>query len=558
METASDIGDPRGARVAKLGGELAAVDLIRGEKERRLAEKARRSFAEFTRQAWPLVEPVAKLVWNWHMEEICRHLEAVTRGEIQNLLINVPPGTAKSTVVCVMWLPWVWIDRPEWRANHWSYSDDLSLRDSVKTRNIVRSDWYQRNFVKKAWRLSPDQDTKHLFQNTRFGFRSALSIGGTATGVRGDAIVIDDPLNAKQAESKAARDAVITAYDQGIGNRLNDLSTGVRVVIMQRLHEEDLSGHILRDLVAQGERWEHLMLPSEFDPQRRSVTRRRTEPLKMPEPPTGPVTMDDLVEGEKGETHGAPDTATEYVEFFRDPREMPGELLFPAKFPPSALAGEKIRLGSAGYNGQHQQRPAPPEGIIFKRAWFRRWHRVGEFIPEGVESRLLPTKWDLELLSVDAAFKDTKTSDFVAIGVWGRVGPDCFLRDQVCDRLSFPETLKKILEIIAAYPNARLRLIEDKANGPAVISVLRAKVPGIVEVNPQGGKEARAHAVAPFVEAGNVYVPLHAPWVHAYMEEMTSFPKAAHDDQVDETTQALLRLSQTGGNLEFLRKMTAR
>ncbi len=524
--------------------ELPSLEEIR-------AEKARRRFAEFCRQAWHVVEPATRLVWNWHIDALCEHLEAVSAGQIQDLLVNVPPGTMKSLTTSVFWPAWVWTRRPSWRVNYWSYADEVSIRDSVKCRTLIRSNWYRKHFIRDEWKLSADQDTKHLFQNTRFGFRGALSIGGATTGLRGDTIVIDDPLNAQEQDSKAARDAVLVAWDQGIANRLNDMQTGSRVVIMQRLHEEDLSGHLLR----QGG-WEHLLLPSEFDPKRRSVTYIRKNPLPLPSPPTCPAdvagTEPDL------ESQMRSDEPSERVKFFEDPRRDPGELLFPAKFPASVLAGEKTRMGSSGYAGQHQQRPAPPEGIIFKRAWFMRWHRAGEFIPVGVESRLLPEKWDQEIISVDCSFKDLETSDYVAIGVWGRVGPDKFLRDQVRAKLSFTETLKKLLELISAYPRARAKLIEDKANGTAVISVLKKKIAGVIPIEPEGGKEARAHAVSPDVEAGNVFIPLYAPWVHDYIEEMCSFPKAANDDQVDQTTQALRRFSKKTSGLEALEALAAR
>jgi predicted phage terminase large subunit-like protein len=504
------------------------------------AERARRSLAEFTRQGWSVVEPATPLIWNWHLDALAEHLEAVSKGQIRNLLINVPPGTMKSLETCVFWPAWVWTKNPAWRVNFWSYADEVSIRDSVKCRAVVRSDWYQRSFVKDAWALAPDQDTKHFFQNTRMGFRMALSIGGSTTGLRGDAIVIDDPLNAKEASSKAKRQAVLNAWDQGIGNRLNDLQTGARVVIMQRLHEEDLSGHLLR----QGG-WEHLCLPSEFEGKRRSVTYIRRQAASN--------------EGGKPETAAPaplPENAVappeERVKFWQDPRTREGELLFEAKFPKPVLAEERKRMGSDGYAGQHQQRPAPDEGLIFKRVWLKRWHRAGEFVPEGVESRLLPDRFDQELISIDCSFKDTDGADYVAMGVWGRLGPDKFLRDQVHARLSFAETVKKTLDLRAAYPRARAILIEDKANGPAVISVLRKRVSGIIPIEPDGGKEARAHAVSPEVEAGNVYVPLHAPWVHAYIEEMVTFPKALNDDQVDQTTQALLRFLKARSGLDAL------
>lgn len=832
------------------------------------AELARRSFAEFVKQAWPIVEPAAALIWGPHMDALCDHLQAVAEGRIHNLLINIPPGHSKSLVVAVLWPAWIWARRPEWRGLFSSYAGDLAIRDSVKCRALVEDEWYRGSFM-RGWELSSDQNVKSYFQNTRMGFRAALSVGGKTTGFRGDCIhgasrvsteigdvrverlvemnplpkvwafdhstgearlrrveafrvlpsrktmrvatkagrvlqcthdhrifnsdqgtyvsagglspgvhlpvlrgplvpperprdpvprvlgggprvpgvssalpaggrgacqgdqagrqaapqllenvcvqagdnerrgakcrspdagdvsvrrvrgrlpgegargeaqaaevllggvrgedaqiesaghdlpdlrddlpatfdapglllkvvrehgsldqdagsrefalqdghqlrrvvppdaaahprqgrpqvrglrcgggtraagwrtdpdhaagaphqrrpvheradepdlplqgvppippqvgqdavsvvepegegrdtvydlqvegdhnffaegilvhncvVVDDPLNAVDAHSKASRDAAIRWFDQAMGNRLNDLRKGVRVVIMQRLHQEDLSGHLLE---AGG--WEHLCLPSEFEPARRCSTGIG----------------------------------------WKDWREKPGELLFPQLFPAEVVSAEKRRLGALGFAGQHQQRPSPAEGNLFRRSWWRRWHRVGEFVPEGVESRLLPEKFDDMLISVDCAFKDTSTSDFVAMGVWGRSGPDRFLVDQVRDRMGFSETVKALLGLIGKHPRARARLIEDKANGSAVVDVLRRRVPGMIAVNPEGGKESRAAAVSPEVESGNVFIPLHADWVSDFVEEHAAFPTGANDDQVDQTTQALLRFSR--------------
>lgn len=477
------------------------------------AELARRDFGEFVRQAWSIVEPAAPLIPGPHLDALTLHLQAVAEGRIRNLLINVPPGHSKSLVVSVLWPAWVWIRRPEWRCLAASYAQDLAIRDSVKCRSLVESDWYQSSFVRDEWALAADQNVKSFFQNTRMGFRVSLSVGGKGTGFRGDAILVDDPLNAIDAHSKAARDAAVTWWDQQMGNRLNDLRKGVRVIIMQRLHQEDLSGHLLA-----GGGWEHLCLPTEFEPQRRSRT-----------------------------SIG-----------WTDWRTTAGELLFPALFPADVIAEEKRRLGSLGFAGQHQQRPAPAEGNLFKRSWWRRWRRAGDFVPEGVESRLLPERFDELLLSVDAAFKETSDSDYVAIGAWGRLGPDKFLLDQVRARMGFTDTVKSLLGVVEKYPLARAKLIEDKANGSAVIDVLRKKVPGIIPVNPEGGKESRAAAVSPEVEGGNVYIPLHAPWVSDFVEEHAAFPNAAHDDQVDQTSQALLRFMRRRGGMASLESLGAK
>ncbi len=283
------------------------------------AELARRSFADFVRQAWDVVEPAAPLIWGRHMDALCDHLQAVAEGRIRNLLINIPPGHSKSLAVSVLWPAWMWTRRPEWRGLFSSYAGDLAIRDSVKCRTLVESDWYQAAFM-RGWELSSDQNVKSYFQNTRMGFRAALSVGGKTTGFRGDAVVVDDPLNAVDAHSKAARDAAIRWFDQAMGNRLNDLRKGVRVVIMQRLHQEDLSGHLLE---AGG--WEHLCLPTEFEPKRRGAT----------------------------------------CIGWKDWRAEPGELLFPDLFPEDVIAAEKRRLGALGFAGQHQQRPSPAEGNLF-------------------------------------------------------------------------------------------------------------------------------------------------------------------------------------------------
>ncbi len=490
--------------------ESHSPEQIRGEKRRRAAI---RSLSEFVRQAWPLIEPGIPLRWNWHIDAICQHLEAVTDGRIRHLLINIPPGHMKSLLVSVFWPAWVWIRWPEKRGIFSSYAHDLAVRDSLRCRDIIDSPWYQENFVRGEWTVSPegelaveegwslseDQNRKDYFSNTKKGFRICTSVGGKGTGFRGDWIVVDDPLNASDAYSKAAREEAIRWWDQTMSSRLNDPAVGAKVIIMQRLHEEDLAGHVLRK-----GGYDHLCLASEFEPKHAATT-----------------------------SIG-----------WRDPRKEPGELLFPSFFTPAVLAQAKKDLGADAYAGQHGQRPAPPEGIIFKRSWWKRWRKPGDFVPEGTEARLLPAAFDDMLISVDAAFKDTDGSDNVAMGVWGRLGPDRFLIDQACRRMNFTETIHQLLDLINAYPKARTRLIEGKANGPAVISVLKKKVTGLIEIEPEGGKEARAHAVSPDVEAGNVYVPMHAPWVHEYLEELCAFPKAMHDDQVDQTTQALLRFAK--------------
>jgi predicted phage terminase large subunit-like protein len=470
------------------------------------AELARRCFRDFIRQGWHVVEPGRPFISAWHVDAIADHLQAISEGQIKNLLINVPPGHGKSLIVSVLWSAWQWIRREEggcWRGLFASYDHGLAMRDSVRCRSLFESPWYRETF-RPSWKLSGDQNEKGYFENTKSGFRISLSVGGRGTGFRGDAIVVDDPLNASDQYSESVRREVSFWWDQAMSSRLNNMETGNKIVIMQRLHETDLSGHILE----QGN-YEHLCLPSEFEPGRRSVT-----------------------------SIG-----------WSDPRAEPGEILFPALYPQKVLDQARRDLGSAGYAGQHQQRPSPAEGGMLQRAWWRFWKPRGlvsflKFrLPDGSEGEIYaidrPEKFDAVIQSWDCAFKDKQTSDYVVGQVLARVGADRYLLHQVRDRMDMPRTAQAIRTMSADYPNAGAKLVEDKANGPAVIQFLQHEIPGLIEINPEGGKMSRAAAVSPEVEAGNWYLPHPgiAPWVADFIEECAAFPNGAHDDQVDAWSQ---------------------
>lgn len=493
------------------------------------AELARRNLADFVRQAWAFVEP-EPLIWNWHLDAICLHLEAVTRGEIRKLLINVPPGHAKSLVVAVLWPAWIWTQRPEWRSLFASYAAELSTRDSVRCRQVIESEWYQLNFARPAgWGLRDDQNTKHNFHTTRGGFRYATSVGGGGTGHRGDLVAIDDPLNASDAHSKAARDEAIRWLGQTMSSRLNDMQTGRMVMIMQRLHEDDPSGFVLA-----GGGWEHLCLPSEFEPERRSVTHA-------------------VRSGER-------------AEFYRDPRERPGELLFPAKFPQQVLDEAKgpNALGSYGFAGQHQQRPAPPKGGMFKVGNWRFWKPDGT-APDCVAQRPLgcyegPARplpvLDELILSLDANFKKKDDADPISLGIIGKSGADRFLLYRVHGPLGFTRTVEVMREACRLFPEASRKLIEAKANGDAIIETLQSEIGGIIAVDPEGGKEARAWPIQPLHEGGNCYLPDGAPWLDEFIAEFAAFPKGRHDDDVDMWSQGLLAL-RDNTSADLLRRIYA-
>lgn len=455
------------------------------------ADRCRRSLAFFTKQAWHVIEPGTPLRWNWHIDAVCAALEAVSRGEIRKLIINIPPGTMKSILVSVMWPAWVWTWRPEWRGLFGSYAIDLAMRDSVRCRSVVSSPWFQDRF-RPDWQMSGDQNVKSYFENTAKGFRMALSVGGAGTGFRGDCVVVDDPLKAMDAESKLAREESLRWWTKTMPTRVNDPATGAFVIVMQRLHEDDLTGHMLKS----GD-YAHLCLPSEYEP---DVPCRCGQPQCL----TGPLGK-------------------------LDPRTQPGELLFPSMFTPAVLADLRKTLGSAGYAGQHQQRPTPASGGMIKREWFKRWRALPQ-LDEVVQS------WD-------CTFKGSDDSDFVVGQVWGRKGADFYLLDQTRARMGFGATVQAIRDMSAKWPAASAKYVEDKANGSAVIETLRRDISGIIAVNPEGGKMARAAAATPAIEAGNVYLPDNAEWVGDFVEECAAFPRGAHDDQVDAMTQALFKLS---------------
>ena len=295
-----------------------------------------------------------------------------------------------------------------------------------------------------------------------------------------------------------------------MSTRVNDPRTAAMVVVMQRCHQQDLGGHLLE----QGG-WEHLCLPAEYE---------------------------------------GPSRATSIG--WSDPRQEHGELLWPERFGPQEIESLKRSLGSYAAAGQLQQRPSPAGGGILKRHWFRFWQPAGQNLPpvivrlpDGTQQSVMPVdvyRIDEVIQSWDCAFKDLATSDYVVGQVWARLGAAHLLLDQVRARMDYPSTVKAVVELSGKWPMCIAKLIEDKANGSAVIQMLSGSIPGLLPVNPEGGKVARAAAVSPLIEAGNVYLPhpQYAHWVADFIEECAAFPNGAHDDQVDAMTQALIRWNQ--------------
>jgi predicted phage terminase large subunit-like protein len=480
-------------------------------------ELARKSLAEYIRQAWHVVEPGNRFIDGWHLHAISEHLEAATRGEIRNLIINIPPRHMKSLICCVFWFTWVWASKPETRWLFSSYGENLSIRDSLKCRRIISHPWYQRNFG-DVFKLTGDQNQKTRFENDKTGYRLATGVGGLATGDGGDFVICDDPSKAADIHSLASRESVTDWWDNTMSTRGNNPDKVVKVVIMQRLHQEDLTGHLLDRMKTGGQHYELLSLPARYE---------------------------------------ATDRVTSIG--WRDPRTVPGELLWPERFTPAALNDLESSMDRYAVAGQLQQRPSPDAGGIFKKWHWRYWKPKGVKLPPvrveivdeetkavtltEVEAVDLPDSFDEVIQSWDMAFKDTSTSDFVAGQVWGKVGVSKYLLDYFNERADINATIRAVTDLTTKWPKSYAKLVEDKANGPAVIQLLRGKIDGLIAVNPEGGKIARAHAASPSVESHNVYLPHPAlyGWVDKFKENCAIFPNGAHDDDVDAFTQTMIR-----------------
>jgi len=464
--------------------DATQLDLVTVERE-----LCARSFASFVKFAWSQLEPSAELKWGWALDAICEHLQAVHDGQINRLLINVPPACMKSLLTGVFFPAWEWgaAERPELRFLTTSHKQDLAVRDNLKCRRLIQSEWYQ-----ARWNvpLTGDQNQKTKFENIHTGFRECSAFG-SLTGSRGDRVIIDDPLSVDDAYSDAALESAEKMFLEAVPTRVNNEKSAI-IVIMQRLHERDTSGIILsRDLG-----YTHLMLPMRFEPPRKCVT-----------------------------SIG-----------FEDPRKKEGELLFPERFGEEQVQELEKSLGSYAIAGQFQQSPVPLGGGLFKKDWIRTYDE-------------LPPRFDQVLMSWDCTFKESKDSDFVVAQVWGRVGASCYLIDQIRGQWDFVKTRAMFEQFAEKHPKAVRKLVEDKANGSAIISDLGRHIQGIVPITPTESKLARASSVSPLWEAGNVYIPNEtvAPWIGAFTTELLSFPAGVHDDQVDAMTQALNYLNNHKG-----------
>ncbi len=485
------------------------------------AEKCRRSLAEFFRQSWKVLEPDTPLLWNWHLEVVCDHVQTMITDwakktedpdyqmHAQNLAINVPPGTAKSRILSVAAPAWAWTRWPSFRVLCLSANPEVAMRDSVYCRQLIESNWYQETF-RPQWSFREDQNAKGKFTTTAGGERTAKGATAKIVGVRAHAIFADD-LNDPKDDSDIKRKAVTREWSSAIYNRVNDARSAIRISIQQRVHELDFTGYVL----AQGN-WAHLCLPMEYE-----------------------ITKGCKCKSCRSETN----------EFgFHDPRTEEGEVLHKERFPREVLDDFRVSLGSYGYSGQFQQRPDPAIGGMFRRKHWR-WYRTGMLgRPQHCNADPavnLPERFDHEFLSLDANFKRTEDGSRAALLHVGVVGANFYILGNWTKSISFTEALNLLQRVRADNPNVIRTLIEDKANGTAILDTLRSKISGLIAIEPKGGKEARAWAMQPVQEAGNIYLPEGADWVEPFVGEFAVFPNGAHDDQVDALSQGVIYFLQS-------------
>lgn len=444
------------------------------------------SLAGFVREAWSVLEPTTPLVWNWHLDAICQHLEAVTDGRINRLAINVPPGSSKSMIVSVLWPAWEWgpKGRRSLRYLTTSFAEDSVKRDTRKHRDLTLSEWYR-----SLWpEVELVRTGEMSFANKNTGTREGTAFG-SLTSKRGNRLIIDDPHSTKTAESDAERSATVRQFREGSLNRLNDQDRDAIVVVMQRLHEQDVTGALMK----LGLGFVVLMLPMEFEPQRRCETRIG----------------------------------------FKDPRTEDGELLDPVRFPRKVVDDLKKGLGSYAYAGQYQQRPAPRDGGLFKRSWLP----VVDALPNDLDKTC--RAWDLGA---------TKGGGDPTAGVKvARSRDGVFYVVDVIRTQESPAEVERTLLATATQdgPSQTIRLPQDPgAAGKAYVATLVKLLAGypVKVVPPTGDKVTRATPAAVQAEAGNVRL-LRGPWNEAFMDELCTFPAAAHDDQVDAFADAVSELA---------------
>lgn len=439
-----------------------------------------KSLAYFARRAWPVLEPADVLMWGWALDAMCEHLEAVSRGEIKRLLINVPPGCMKSLLTSVIWPTWEWaMVKPSLRYVGTSHNQELAIRDSTKCRRLIQSEWYQNLWPLK---LTSDQNAKTKFENEKTGFRQASSFSGI-TGYRGDRVILDDPHSVSDANSPVRLAADVLLFREALPTRVNNHQSAI-VVIMQRLAVGDISD------VAIELGYDHLCLPMRFE-----------------------------------------DGRSKWVGGSGDPRKTDGDLLFPERFPEQKVKELEVVLGSYATAGQLQQRPSKRGGGIIKIEWFKYYKTAPRLEWTVITADTAQKTGEQNDYSVFQCWGRSITGQAV-------------LLDLIRGKWEAPELLTQARafynkHLHSTHGKLRGMYVEDKVSGTGLIQTLRREGLTCLPVQRGRDKISRGHDAAPFIESGNVLVPDYVPWLADFLGEIESFPAGAHDDQIDPMCDAI-------------------
>jgi len=444
------------------------------------------------REAWHVLEPGNPYLHGWHVDAICDHLEGVTRGDLSRLLINIPPGTMKSTLTAVFWPAWEWgpLGLGHLRYISASHAQDLATRDTLKMRRLIQSQWFQDRWPLE---LSIDQNQKTYFENKQTGFRQASAVA-SLTGKRGDRVIWDDPHSVEAAISDAHRETAIRVFQDTLPTRLTNPDRSSIIIVMQRLHEQDVSGHILSNDLG----YEHLCLPMEYETKRPCST-----------------------------SIG-----------FKDPRTEDGELLFPERFPAEVVERDKNQMTEWAVAGQFQQRPSPLGGGIFRDDYWRYY-------------RDMP-RLKYRIIYGDTAQKTAEQNDYSVFECWGVTWDNqLVLVDLIRGKWEAPELLIQARAFWAKHQTAdrqfgvlRSFKIEDKVSGTGLIQTLKREGVPVVAIQRDRDKYTRALDAVPTVAAGHVLLPESASWLSDFLAEAGAFPNGAFDDQVDPMLDAIADLRE--------------
>lgn len=459
----------------------------------------------FVREAWRVLEPVQELKIGWALEAIAEHLEAVTDGDINRLIINVPPGMMKSLLTGVFWPAWEWgaKGKPHLRIIGSAHSLNLATRDSRKMKTLVESEWYQ-----TLWGDAVRPSTKWgeaYIENDRMGWRQSVAFDGL-TGGRGDRVIIDDPLSTEMAESDADRATAERISRESLHTRVNDDTLSAIVLTMQRLHERDPTG-VLHTMPELG--FQTLVLPMEFEPDRRCVTRR----------------LDGTV-------------------LFVDPRTEAGELLFEERFPEPVVTKLKVALGSYGTAGQFQQRPAPRDGGLFKTSL------IGRVVMAPLNAMKRVRAWDFAGSKKKSEGGKSADPDWTAGVVVSKDPEGAFYIEHVERTRDTPKGVKVLVKATASRDALLGHVVCRIPQDPGQAGVdqrddyLRLLAGHhVIAKPPTGSKVIRATPLSTQVEAGNVFIvetgdPVRDAWIKPFLDELATFPAGSHDDQVDAAADA--------------------